>query len=503
METLLLKRGFWSNLILFMSLLFSTLIFGQTVTLDQADLDYAPGETVYITGTGWQPNEVINLRIDHLTEPIPDHGTPDPHLPWTVVADGSGNFEASWFVTEPELNSDLLLVADGSESGFTYEVFFTDSVTVTAATGGNSILADKAANSTSPAYTTLENIVIVEGNNGDFNDSVTQLVLNAPNGWSFKTSGVNATVSGSNGVDFAINGSITYTSSTITIPISVSANNKKSTLTISGVAVMANDGAAITGSTVNITPTFTGNIANLTTSTNLGSLSQVVGAPNKLVVTLPGQNFTDGPILGTSGNSGTVTAQTAGTAFNIAKLTTTDQFFNIISSYSGPKTISYTGPGTGYGVPTYTTSVNFTNGQSITSLATTLKKAETTTITCSDTTITGPASSSLVVNKANTTTIVASNLNPSTYGQSVTFTATVSGVGTATGTVDFKDGSTTIGSATLNGSGVATFSTSLLSATTHTITAVFLGDGNFNTSTSLVLNQTVGKRAITVTADAK
>ncbi|HSD14986.1 MAG TPA: T9SS type A sorting domain-containing protein [Flavobacterium sp.] len=135
MRTLLLKKRIWSNLILLSILLFTTLSFGQTVTLDQADLDYAPGETVYITGTGWQPNEVINLRIDHLTDPIPDHGTPDPHDPWTIVADNSGNFDASWFVTEYELGSDLLLVADGSESGFTYEVFFTDgNITITPST---------------------------------------------------------------------------------------------------------------------------------------------------------------------------------------------------------------------------------------------------------------------------------------------------------------------------------------------------------------------------------
>ena len=48
---------------------------------------------------------------------------------------------------------------------------------------------------------------------------------------------------------------------------------------------------------------------------------------------------------------------------------------------------------------------------------------------------------------ANTTALVSS-LNPSTVGQSVTFTATVTGAsGTPTGTVTFKDGATTIGTA--------------------------------------------------------
>ncbi|PWA10431.1 hypothetical protein, partial [Flavobacterium laiguense] len=126
MKTFLPKSGFLTIVFFIANLVFANASFGQTVTLDQADLDYAPGETVSITGTGWQPNEVINLQVDHLTEPIPDHGTPNPHLPWTIVADSFGNFAAEWFVTEYELGSNLLLIADGIESGFTYEVFFTD-----------------------------------------------------------------------------------------------------------------------------------------------------------------------------------------------------------------------------------------------------------------------------------------------------------------------------------------------------------------------------------------
>ncbi|WP_281225854.1 T9SS type A sorting domain-containing protein [Flavobacterium aquiphilum] len=126
MRLLLPKSPFLTFIFLIANLFFANASFGQTVSLDQADLDYAPGETVYITGTGWYPNEIINLQVDHLTQPIPDHGTPDPHQPWTVVADSSGNFTASWFVTDYELGANLLLNADGLLSGYTYEVFFTD-----------------------------------------------------------------------------------------------------------------------------------------------------------------------------------------------------------------------------------------------------------------------------------------------------------------------------------------------------------------------------------------
>ena len=102
-----------------------------------------------------------------------------------------------------------------------------------------------------------------------------------------------------------------------------------------------------------------------------------------------------------------------------------------------------------------------------------------------------------VVNKDATTTALTSNVNPSDFGQNVTFTATVTaqapGAGTPTGTVTFFDGATQIGTGTLNGSGVATFSTATLSVGTHPIMATYNGDTNFVGSTSAVLNQVVNK----------
>ena len=100
------------------------------------------------------------------------------------------------------------------------------------------------------------------------------------------------------------------------------------------------------------------------------------------------------------------------------------------------------------------------------------------------------------VNKTATSVVLASSSNPSNYGGSVTFTATMTPVG-ATGTVTFKDGGTTLGTGTL-GSGTATYSTSSLSVSSHSITAVYGGDTNYNTSTSSTLTQTVNKAATSV-----
>ena len=65
----------------------------------------------------------------------------------------------------------------------------------------------------------------------------------------------------------------------------------------------------------------------------------------------------------------------------------------------------------------------------------------------------------------------------------MTFTATVTavtpGTGTPTGTVTFKDGTTTLGTGTLDASGEATFTTSALARRQPSITAVYSGDTNF------------------------
>ena len=99
------------------------------------------------------------------------------------------------------------------------------------------------------------------------------------------------------------------------------------------------------------------------------------------------------------------------------------------------------------------------------------------------------------VSTVSTTTTLTSPVNPSAYGQAVTFTAAVTpnspGGGTPTGTVTFKDGATVLATGTLNTSAIATYSTSALGAGNHSITAVYNGDTNDQGSSSSTLPQTV------------
>jgi hypothetical protein len=99
-----------------------------------------------------------------------------------------------------------------------------------------------------------------------------------------------------------------------------------------------------------------------------------------------------------------------------------------------------------------------------------------------------------VVNKAGTTTRIASNSNPATVGTSVTFTATVTSSGgpTPTGTVTFTNGGTSIGSCSLT-SGTCTLPVNTLTPGTHSIVASYGGNTDNSTSSSSTLTETINQ----------
>ncbi|HEY3322403.1 MAG TPA: Ig-like domain repeat protein [Planctomycetota bacterium] len=107
----------------------------------------------------------------------------------------------------------------------------------------------------------------------------------------------------------------------------------------------------------------------------------------------------------------------------------------------------------------------------------------------------------------NSSTALATNSSPSVYGDSVTFTATVtlsSGSPAPNGTVTFKDGSNVLASSlALNGSNQAVFTTSALASGSHSITALYVGDTHFAQSTSFAVTQDVSKAPLTIKADDK
>jgi hypothetical protein len=98
---------------------------------------------------------------------------------------------------------------------------------------------------------------------------------------------------------------------------------------------------------------------------------------------------------------------------------------------------------------------------------------------------------------------VNSSNTPSLFGVPITLTATVVPL-SATGSVTFKRGTTTIGTAAI-ANGAAAITTASLAVGTHSITAVYGGDGTVAGSTSAAFSQTIspsGKVAVTFAVQA-
>ena len=188
-----------------------------------------------------------------------------------------------------------------------------------------------------------------------------------------------------------------------------------------------------------------------------------------------------------SATGGTPQSTTVGTTFAAALMAT------VSSSFGEPVAngaITFIAPSSGasgtFSGGVTTTSVN-TNGSGVaTAPAFTANQIlGGYNVTAGGSGIASSTSFSLTNTKASSSTSVTSSVNPSSFGQNVTLTATVTAVvGTPTGTVQFKDGGTNLGSPqALNASGVAQLTTSSLTTGTHTVTADYGGDANFLNST--------------------
>ena len=87
-------------------------------------------------------------------------------------------------------------------------------------------------------------------------------------------------------------------------------------------------------------------------------------------------------------------------------------------------------------------------------------------------------------------------MNPSVYGDSLLFTATVSGPGsTPSGTIQWSVDGAAVGSPVTLIAGVATLNPGLLPVGAHTIDAAYSGDANFSLSNATQWSQTVSAAA--------
>lgn len=102
---------------------------------------------------------------------------------------------------------------------------------------------------------------------------------------------------------------------------------------------------------------------------------------------------------------------------------------------------------------------------------------------------------------SSTSTTLTTSLNPSIYGQKVTFTATVTPTGSIppTGKVTFSWSGYVLDTVALNSSGVATFTISDLNADAYPMVATYKGDANNLGSTSAIVTQVVNQTTSSAT----
>ena len=210
---------------------------------------------------------------------------------------------------------------------------------------------------------------------------------------------------------------------------------------------------------------------------NLGSTSATIGQVVGLTSTTTALTTSGSPSF--VGQPVTFTATVTTTSGSIPDGDT-------VTFYDGQSALG-TGA-TAHGVASYTTSSLTTGTHSVTATY------------AGDPTYQSSTSHAVTqVVKINTTsTAIGSSQNPSTYGQSVTFTATVtatSGSGTPTGQVVFKNGTTAIAQVALS-NGAAAYTTATLAVGSPSITASYTGDATFGSS-SATLSQTIGQAATT------
>jgi hypothetical protein len=97
----------------------ASLLGSSTATISTDNLDYAPGQTALITGSGWRPGETVDVVM---------HEDPHTHTErrLSLVADNEGKIMGSYFVEQHDSNVHFVVGAKGLTSARTAQTAFTD-----------------------------------------------------------------------------------------------------------------------------------------------------------------------------------------------------------------------------------------------------------------------------------------------------------------------------------------------------------------------------------------
>ena len=403
-----------------------------------------PGDSNYNGSTA----ATVSMNVNQAASTVTVSGTPNPATPGQSVTFTanvlSGGTLAGGSTGTVTFKDGTTTLGSGTLSGGTAS-FATSALTP----GGHTLTATYSGDAN---YTGSQSGPYTE----TLNPYITTTVVNAGVNPSTFGQSVAFTATVTSGAPDSVTGSVTFTDGAATLGIialtSGTATLTTSVLTVGGHNVVA---TYIGGSQ------FAGSVSS-TLNLNVNQAASTVTVAGSTNPSTYGQPVTFTATV-TAGATGTVTFKDGATTLGSGTL----------SGGTARLTTSSLSVGSRNVVATYAGDANFTGNVSSTL--------------------------NLTVNQASSTVTVAGSANPATYGQPVTFTATVtSGSSGYTGSVTFNDGATTLGSAVLSGA-AATFTTSTLAVGHHNVVAVYTGDTNFTGSTSSTLDMDVNQSASTVT----
>ena len=232
---------------------------GPTLTTDQED--YPPYSYVYMTGTGFQPGETVDMIVVELDP------TQESFEPWQVVADENGEIHTSWYIFSTDfIGATLQATATGESSQLTASATFTDaSGNGTMTVSPTSVSPGSTNNSFTFQFRALNGVGNAYGA-GSFATVVVPAGWTTPTTTSGQPGFVNATAVGT-----ATVGAISVVGSgrTITVPFTASGTTNGFNLTY-GVGA----GAAVTAPCATGAYTFTTN-----TSQNGNAVAPVAPSP--------------------------------------------------------------------------------------------------------------------------------------------------------------------------------------------------------------------------------
>ena len=301
----------------------SSVVASSSASITTDKMDYAPGETATIRGRGFQPGEVVRVKIHE-----------DPHTPqergFDATADAEGNFSGDYLVMDYDIDMKFIVGARGLTSGRTAQTTFTD------------------ANPQTIAVAAPTSVTVIQGATANYGN-LTMTVGGNTNPCTVTFGVTPALPAGATAV-FGTNPVTTTGANVVTsFSVTTSGSTTPGTYTFQVTGTNGGGGCQGAGPTASNTLTLIVNAATVNTTTTVANASATYGDAS---VTL---NATVTPVSGPAVNNGSVTF-TVKQGLTTIGVATTDS-----SIVSGAASVNYLLPA-GTAAGPYTIEAAYTPG---------------------------------------------------------------------------------------------------------------------------------------------